>query len=132
MGSSLFRVEVAQKSEPEYPAHFETRWVSKGGTFRFQSRQRFLSQALPHEWIGLEEVADGIGRCIATIDSWRAWTSATTSCILDACHPSSRSSPSSPSPISQAPTSRQRGLCHAFVRSSRLSSWCVHEQACYR
>ena len=46
--------------EPAYPAHYETRWVSKCGTFRFKHRQLFLSQALPQEWIGLEEVADGI------------------------------------------------------------------------
>lgn len=46
--------------EPEYPAYYEKRWVSKCGTFRFKHRQLFLSQALPQEWIGLEEVDDGI------------------------------------------------------------------------
>jgi hypothetical protein len=47
--------------EPNYPGHFQKRWVSKAGTFRFrQGRQLFLSNALIHEWIGLEEVEEGI------------------------------------------------------------------------
>lgn len=46
--------------EPKYPGHFEVRWVAKCGTFRFKKRQLFLSQALSHEWIALEEVADGV------------------------------------------------------------------------
>lgn len=47
--------------EPHYPGHFQKRWVSKAGTFRFrQGRQLFLSNALIHEWIGLEEVEDGV------------------------------------------------------------------------
>lgn len=46
--------------EPCYAAHHETRWVSKAGTFRFKKRQIFLSQALGHEWVAFEEVADGI------------------------------------------------------------------------
>ena len=47
-------------AEPAYPGHFEVRWVSKAGTFRFKHRQLFISQALRHEWIALEEVADGV------------------------------------------------------------------------
>lgn len=46
--------------EPAYRGHFEVRWVSKAGTFRFKHRQLFISQALRHEWIALEEVADGV------------------------------------------------------------------------
>ena len=46
--------------EPDYPAHWEKRWVSKAGPFRFKKRQLFLSQALRQEWIALEEVADGV------------------------------------------------------------------------
>lgn len=35
--------------------------MSKAGTFRFrQGRQLILSNALIHEWIGLEEVEEGI------------------------------------------------------------------------
>jgi putative transposase len=47
--------------EPAYPGHLQRRWVSKAGNFRFhQGRQLFLSNALVHEWIGLEEVEDGV------------------------------------------------------------------------
>ena len=45
---------------PEYAAHLEVRRVSRAGTFRFHSRQIFLSDALIHEDIALEEVADGL------------------------------------------------------------------------
>ena len=45
---------------PEYPGHFEVRRVSNAGTFRLHSGQHFLSQALNGEFIGLEEVHDGI------------------------------------------------------------------------
>ena len=46
--------------QPEYPGHFEARRVSKAGTFRFRKHPLFLSQALDQEWIGLEEVDDGV------------------------------------------------------------------------
>jgi hypothetical protein len=46
--------------EPEYPGHFEVRYLSKDGNIRFKTRQFFVSQALAHEWVGLEEVADGV------------------------------------------------------------------------
>ena len=45
---------------PEYPAHFETRWVALSGTFKWKNHQIFLSQVLGHEWIALEEIDDGI------------------------------------------------------------------------
>ena len=45
---------------PEYPSHFEIRRVSTAGTFRFKVKQPFLSNALADEYIGLEEVDDGI------------------------------------------------------------------------
>lgn len=45
---------------PEYPGHFEVRRVSRAGTFRFHTRQLFLSDTLLEEWIGLEETDDGI------------------------------------------------------------------------
>ena len=54
------RVLPAQLPEPESPAYWEKRWVSKCGRFCFKHRQLLLSQALPQEWVGLEEVGDGI------------------------------------------------------------------------
>ena len=45
---------------PEYPGHFEVRKVSGAGTFRLHSGQHFLSQALNHEYVGFEEVADSL------------------------------------------------------------------------
>jgi putative transposase len=43
-----------------YPGHFAVRRVSNAGTFRLHSGQHFLSPALNGEYIGLEEVQDGI------------------------------------------------------------------------
>jgi len=45
---------------PEYPGHFEVRKVSGAGTFRLHSGQHFLSQALNHEYVGFEEIADSL------------------------------------------------------------------------
>jgi putative transposase len=45
---------------PEYPGHCEVRRVSSAGTFRLHSGQHFLSQALNDEYIGLEQIADGL------------------------------------------------------------------------
>lgn len=45
---------------PEYPGHCEVRRVSAAGVFRLSSRQIFISNALAGEYIGLEEVDDGI------------------------------------------------------------------------
>ena len=44
----------------EYPGHFEVRKVSGAGTFRLHSGQHFLSQALNHEYVGFEEIEDGL------------------------------------------------------------------------
>ncbi|CAN5637206.1 hypothetical protein BH23BAC4_BH23BAC4_07030 [soil metagenome] len=46
--------------EPECPGHFETRWISSCGTYKWQGRQLFLRQALHHEWVGFEETDDGV------------------------------------------------------------------------
>jgi putative transposase len=46
--------------KPEYPGHHLVRLVSNAGTFRFQSRQIFLSNALAQDHVGLEEAKDGI------------------------------------------------------------------------
>jgi transposase InsO family protein len=45
---------------PEYPGHLEVRRVSSAGTFRLHSGQHFLSQALNNEYIGLEQIDDGL------------------------------------------------------------------------
>ena len=45
---------------PEYPGHMEVRRVSNCGVFRMKSAQQFLSQALNGEYVGLEEVEDGL------------------------------------------------------------------------
>ncbi len=47
-------------SPPEYPAQMEVRRVSRAGTFRLKAKQPFLSNALADEYIGLEEIGDGI------------------------------------------------------------------------
>ena len=47
-------------SPPHYPGHMEVRRVSHCGTFRLHSAQPFLSNALRDEYIGLEEVDDGV------------------------------------------------------------------------
>ena len=46
--------------EPHYPGHLEKRLVSNAGCFRFKKQVVFISQALAQEWIGLEEVEDGL------------------------------------------------------------------------
>ena len=45
---------------PHYPGHFEVRKVSTAGTFRLHSGQHFLSSALNEEYVGFEEIADGL------------------------------------------------------------------------
>ena len=49
-----------QIRSPEYPGHFEVRRVSESGTFRINNSQIFLSNPLINEYIGLEEINDGI------------------------------------------------------------------------
>jgi hypothetical protein len=51
-------------ARPEYPAHLEVRRVSNAGTFRLKARQPFLSNALADQFIGLEEVGDGLWNII--------------------------------------------------------------------
>jgi hypothetical protein len=46
--------------EPEYPGHFEVRFLSKDGNIRFKKHQFFVSKVLAHEYLGLEEIADGV------------------------------------------------------------------------
>ena len=64
--------------EPEYPGHYEVRYLSKDGNVRFKTKQFFVSQTLAHEHIGFEEVADGVwdlyffDRLLARLDE-RTW-----------------------------------------------------------
>ena len=50
----------AKLDEPDYPGHFEVRRVRPDGTIKFAGRRRFLSTTLAGQWIGLEEVDDGV------------------------------------------------------------------------
>ena len=54
------RAMPAVLPEPEYPGHFEVRYLSKDGNVRFKRRQFFVSQTLAHEHVGFEEVGDGV------------------------------------------------------------------------
>lgn len=47
-------------AKPEYPGHFEKRLVSNAGCIRFKKQVVFISQAIHQDWIGLEEVDNGI------------------------------------------------------------------------
>ena len=64
--------------EPEYPGHYEVRYLSQDGNVRFKTKQFFVSQTLAHEHIGFEETADGIwdvyffDRLLARLDE-RTW-----------------------------------------------------------
>ena len=44
----------------EYPSHWETRRVQANGRMHWQATSVFLSRALADEWVGLEEVDDGL------------------------------------------------------------------------
>ena len=45
---------------PEYPDHFEKRLVSRNGGFRWASKRVPISHTLQEQYVGLEEVDDGI------------------------------------------------------------------------
>jgi len=44
----------------DYPAHFLVRRVSRAGTIRVFHNQIFVSNTLQEDYVGLEEVADGV------------------------------------------------------------------------
>ena len=44
----------------EYPGHFQVRYVSRNGGVRWHNRWVNVSHVLAEEYVGLEEVADGI------------------------------------------------------------------------
>ena len=45
---------------PEYPSHFEVRKVSACGAIRINCHQQHITMALTGEYVGLEEIEDGI------------------------------------------------------------------------
>jgi hypothetical protein len=45
--------------EPIYPGHCEVRYVSDSGEIKWRQRRIFVSVALAHEAIALEEIEDG-------------------------------------------------------------------------
>jgi len=46
--------------QPEYPGHFEVRRVSRNGGIRWKTRWVNISHSLLEEYVGLEEVDDGV------------------------------------------------------------------------
>lgn len=46
--------------DPVYPGHFELRRVTKIGVFSWKQRQIFVTEALRHETLGLEHIADDL------------------------------------------------------------------------
>jgi putative transposase len=44
----------------EYPGHFEKRHVRTSGEIKWQGHRLFVSETLAGEWIGIEELADGV------------------------------------------------------------------------
>nr|CAA9274721.1 Mobile element protein [uncultured Armatimonadetes bacterium] len=50
----------ARLPEPEYPSHFVVRLVSGAGTFRLKGWQKHIGEALAGEYIGLEEMDEGL------------------------------------------------------------------------
>ena len=61
--------------EPDYPGHFEVRYVSRDGAIRLRKRQVFVSQALGGEHVGLEDGVWSVsfyGRLLARLDE-RTW-----------------------------------------------------------
>jgi putative transposase len=46
--------------EPDYPGHFLVRFISNCGALRFNTWQKHLSKALAQNYVGLEEIDDGI------------------------------------------------------------------------
>jgi putative transposase len=47
-------------ADPEYPGHFQVRYVSRNGGVRWHNRWVNVSHVLAEEYVGLEEIDDGI------------------------------------------------------------------------
>lgn len=54
------RTMPARIAPPTYPAHFLVRRVRVGGTIKVRGQVAFLSEVLEDQYVGLEEIADGI------------------------------------------------------------------------
>lgn len=54
------RSYCATPPDPEYPSHFEVRYVSRNGGVRWRNRWLNVSHVLAEEYVGMEEVADGL------------------------------------------------------------------------
>lgn len=46
--------------EPEYPGHYQVRYVSRNGGVRWHNAWVNVSHVLAEEYVGLEEIADGV------------------------------------------------------------------------
>jgi transposase InsO family protein len=57
---SARRYPSGRLPDPEYPAHFEVRYVSRNGGVRWHNRWVNVSHVLAEAYVGLEEVDDGI------------------------------------------------------------------------
>jgi hypothetical protein len=44
----------------DYPPHYLVRWVSRAGTIRVLHNQVFVSNTLHEDYLGLEEMDDGV------------------------------------------------------------------------
>lgn len=58
------RAYPARLPDPEYPGHWERRRVRRDGRMKFQGHQRYLSEALAGEVVGLVEVEE---------ERWQVW-----------------------------------------------------------
>ena len=54
------RRALARPADPEYPSHFEVRYVSRNGGVRWHNHWVNVSHVLAEEYVGLDEVEDGI------------------------------------------------------------------------
>jgi transposase InsO family protein len=54
------RVYPADLPDPVYQAHFEQRRITKIGIFSWKQHQIFVTEALRHETLGFEPIADGL------------------------------------------------------------------------
>ena len=55
------RRAMPKRIEPyDYPSHYLVRRVSRAGTIRVLRRQIFVSNTLQEDYVGLEEVDDGV------------------------------------------------------------------------
>jgi hypothetical protein len=76
----------AQLSAPTYPGQYVVRRVSNAETFRFQTRQLFISDTLLQEDIALEATADASGPSTSMTSCWPGSMNGTSSCTSEKCH----------------------------------------------